>query len=70
MQLQVSFLNETHPEFASARVGAQIVAPLPHRQIVINIDSPPRSIDEELYDILSCWVVDWIQILVLRENLV
>ena len=43
---------------------------LVYGQIVIDSYSTPRSIDEKLNNIFTCWVVNRVAVLVLREDLV
>ena len=40
------------------------------RDIVIDLDGPPASVQIQLHNILTLWVVDWVRILVLGKYVV
>jgi hypothetical protein len=70
MGFQVSFFDDRDPKFVLVRVGANEIAILVHGQVVIYFYTTPRTVEEEFYNIFAFRVVDWILVLVLRENLI
>ena len=68
MQLEVCFLYQTYPQLSSRWVCTKPVSHLISWQVIVYMYTSPHAIYEELNNVVASWIVDWLAIVVLWED--